>query len=347
MNKKIKAFLLSIVALFILGEIIVRAFNLISDFPYQKSKNDILMYEYIPNFSGKMWGKEFKTNSFGCRDYNYSIDKNPSSFRIIVLGDSITVGEGLALYDTDSKILETILNKAPIESGYNHFEVMNFGICAYNTAREVELLKEKGIMFNPDMIIIQYCLDDVIPSVIETLSRAGYQKPWTEIIKFIQDVMFKLKFSRFIQYLRQKALYYAYVIFEEHRVEKMGGLANLLYSESATNWLNTRNALKEFAEITKKNKINSLLVIFPRFESLNDNYPYKKAHQLIKDVCVEAGIPVLDLFDTYKGMNTEALRLSEKKFDWWHPNKLGNKIAAEAIYKYIISNKDNILLIKE
>ncbi len=196
------------------------------------------------------------------------------------------------------------------------------------------------------MVIIQYCLDDVMPSIVETIWEVGYKKAWIRILEFVKDVMFTLKFSRFIQYIRQKALHYIYIILEEKRVEKMGGLANVLYSESGPDWLKTKNALKEFSQIAKEKKIKTLLVIFPRFESLNENYPYSKVHRLVKDACVQIGIPVLDLFDTYKGMNVETLRLSEKKFDWWHPNELGNKIAAEAIYKYIISNKDSLLLRK-
>ena len=342
MFKKIIALLLFIVMIFIFGEIIVRVFKLVSSFPYRKAKNEILMYEYIPNFKGKMWGKEFKINSFGYRDYNYPLDKSASSLRIVVLGDSITVGTGLLLDETYSKILEDMLNESPPASAYNHFEVMNMGVCAYNTIREVELLKEKGLTFDPNMVIMQYCLDDIMPSIVETIWEVGYKKTWVRIIEFIKNIMFTLRFSKFIQYIHHKLLYRIYVMIEEKRVEKMGGLANVLYSKSGTNWLETMNALKRFAKLAKEEKINTLLVIFPRFESLNENYPYRKCHRLIKDTCFEIGIPVLDLFDTYKGMNPEMLRLSEETVDWWHPNKLGNEIAAQEIYKYIILNKDYI-----
>jgi len=346
MYKKITAFLLSIVIIFIFGEIIVRVFKLGSSFPYQKAKNDILMYEYIPNFKGRMWGKEFKTNLFGYRDYDYPLNKSASSFRIVVFGDSITVGTGLLLDEAYTKILEVMLNDSPPESDYNHFEVMNMGICAYNTIREVKLIEEKGLAFDPDMIIIQYCLDDIMPSIVETISEVGYKKTWVRIIKFIKDITFTLRFSRFIQYIRHNFIYRIYVMMEEKRVEKMGGLANALYSKSGRNWQETRNALSRLAQLTKKDQINVLLVIFPRFESLNDDYPYRKCHQLIKDTCFELGIPVLDLFDAYEGMNPQLLRLSEKTVDWWHPNKLGHEIAAQEIYTYIGLNKDDILGIK-
>jgi len=39
-------------------------------------------------------------------------------------------------------------------------EILNFGVTGYNTVQEVETLKEKGLDFKPDLVILQYCHND-------------------------------------------------------------------------------------------------------------------------------------------------------------------------------------------
>ncbi len=325
---------------FLVGEIAARVFSLGYDFPYRKSSNDILMYEYIPNFSGKMWGIEFKTNSLGFRDVEYPIKKEAHHFRALEFGDSIAVGEGVLLENTHSKVLEKMLNESPPVQGYRAFEVLNMGVCAFNTIREVELLEKKGLSLDPDMVIVQYCLDDVMPSIVETLSETGTNQTWIRALNFLKDVAFTLRASRLIQFVSMKSFYYYYIMLEENRVEEMGGLANLLYSDHETYWSDTKEALARLAHIGKREEIQLLVVIFSRFESLDENYPYRKVHEKIRLACEQNDIPVLDLFEAYRGMNPEDLRLSQKKWDWWHPNERAHKIAAEEIYRFLALHKD-------
>lgn len=333
-------FILSLVIIFfILGEIIVRIFGLAPDFPYQKSKKPDLIYEYIPNFKGKMWGIEFKTNSSGFRDYEYPIQKDKGYFRVIVLGDSITVGEGIALKDSYTKQLEKKLNLVPPLIGYKHFEVINMGICAYNTVREAALFKQRGMAFHPNLVIIGYCLDDAVPSIEETIWELGLNKGWIKTLMIAKDIMFVFKDSHLMHFLRQRFINLIYVCFESKRVANMGSLANLLYSESERYWPDTKKALRELSQNANRENIKVLLVIFPRFESLNENYAYKRIHRLVRNTAEEYGIFVLDLFDAFSGLDPATLRLSDKEWDWWHPNETGNQIAADEIYKFLSAPK--------
>ena len=129
------------------------------------SGNPKISRELIPNFEQEYDGyvekldrtTHVKINSDGFRDREFSVSKPLNTFRIIVLGDSFTFGQGLELNETFNKILETRLNS--LNDG-KVYEVMNFGVGGYNTLDEVEFFKEKGLKYKPDVVIIGFFHND-------------------------------------------------------------------------------------------------------------------------------------------------------------------------------------------
>ena len=89
-----------------------------------------------------LYGVEVKINSKGLRDYDYTYSKPANTYRILVLGDSITFGWGVELKDTYSKYLERKLNQTDLGT---KFEVINTGVGNYNLKAEIEFLKREGL----------------------------------------------------------------------------------------------------------------------------------------------------------------------------------------------------------
>lgn len=108
-------------------------------------------FELIPGIYG--------INNLGLFDEDRKIEKDKDVFKILVLGDSVTT-HGHPPY---SKVLEVLLNQS---SHRYHFEVWNAAFPTYNTLLEKEYFRIKGIKFNPDMVIIGFCLNDFGPSCI-------------------------------------------------------------------------------------------------------------------------------------------------------------------------------------
>lgn len=120
---------------------------------YMTSKNHILRYELKPNV---VYG-QVAINSDGFRGKDYPIVKSENTFRIIVLGDSEAFSVSLPLEDTVPGKLESIL-KATCK-GVN-FEVLNMGVQGYNTIQELEMLRYKGLKYNPGLVILYYTFND-------------------------------------------------------------------------------------------------------------------------------------------------------------------------------------------
>ena len=94
-----------------------------------------LRFVHIPNRSAFLMGVNVSINSQGLRDHEYSPDKPPGIYRIVMLGDSTTLGWGVPLEQTVAKILERELNRTAIP-GYLRIEAASALVCEDANQRE-------------------------------------------------------------------------------------------------------------------------------------------------------------------------------------------------------------------
>ncbi len=111
-----------------------------------------------PNYRGWFAGVPVQTNALGFRDNReYSLDKGPGTFRILVFGDSVTFGHGTLSDTTYPFLLERRLKQwRPAVK----WEVWNLGVPGYNTGQELEYLREVGPRYQPDLVIIGFYPND-------------------------------------------------------------------------------------------------------------------------------------------------------------------------------------------
>ncbi len=128
--------------------------------------NDRIIYELLPGLSVRYAGTEVTTNSGGFRGHDRSKGKNANTIRIVGLGDSIMFGQGVADGGNYLSLLERLL--AQNYKG-KKWEVVNTGVPGYNTVMEVETLKEKGLAYKPDIVVVGFCVNDMsLPNFIRT-----------------------------------------------------------------------------------------------------------------------------------------------------------------------------------
>ena len=75
------------------------------------------------------------------------LEKPDGVRRILLLGDSVVEGYGLPEPETLSRQLEDLYPEGSVE-------VLNFGVSAYCTRAEIELLEVKGLAFDPDIVVL-------------------------------------------------------------------------------------------------------------------------------------------------------------------------------------------------
>lgn len=120
----------------------------------QLSDDNKLEYELQPNLDKHYLFKNFKTNSQGYNDRDYTIEKSDSTIRVAVIGDSYTMGWGIERKDIYHELIEKRLNS---KSSTLKYEFINFAVAGYNFQNYIRVLETKAIRYKPDVILIGFC----------------------------------------------------------------------------------------------------------------------------------------------------------------------------------------------
>lgn len=120
------------------------------------------------------------TNSHGWRSRETSLAKPEGVYRVLVLGDSFMAGLQVQDHETFSSVLEAGLNQQGLRS---RVEVINFGVPSWGTDQEYLALREYGLDFMPDLVLLAfYSQNDVSDNYSVLLSRGStYPKPFFDI----------------------------------------------------------------------------------------------------------------------------------------------------------------------
>ena len=288
-------------------------------------KNPNFPLELIPNSEANIGGVSYKINSKGLRDYEHSYEKQENTLRILIMGDSVTMGYAVDFNDTYPKQLEKLLK--------NNVEVLNFGIMGYNTWHEFELLKEEGIKYKPDMIIFGYVLNDLerdIDKIVknDTSKRICYIDYFNikiscelenNLRKIRTFTFFKYRLNNLLQQKKDKD-YYKELYYERNSISDFD------------------EVFKEISQFSEDTNIPVLFVIFPLIFSDYEQYPYENIHQDLAAEMNKYNLTFIDILDDY---SQSSKPLYVFKSDSAHPNGNGNMIVAKAIYEFY--QKENFL----
>ncbi len=235
-----------------------------------------LGFVHAPNTAAFLMGVEVRINSQGLRDREYPLAKSAGVYRVLMLGDSTTLGWGVKAEETAAKVLERELGP--------RFEVINAGVGNYGTVQEFTYYKTRGRLFHPDLVILQYFIND--PEPVPGL-KGGFPLDHSYLLAFVA--------SRWDGLLRVLHLrpdwrqYYA-----------------SLYDENSAGFQAARRALVELPESVKADGAQLLVAILPELRVIDGAYPFERETRKIKDVLERERTPVVDLIDGLRGHGPES-----------------------------------------
>ncbi len=120
----------------------------------------VLGWRFLKNYHPR-GGTSF--NSLGFRDGEHAVEKREGVTRILLLGDSATAGTHVADNRTFRALIEAHLGK--------NFEVMAGAVSAWATDQELLYLKEEGLKFRPDVVVLMFAPNDVRESYAKRFFR--------------------------------------------------------------------------------------------------------------------------------------------------------------------------------
>ena len=112
-------------------------------------------YDTVETYHGVSYRMRISSQSL--RNEEIVVPKPADTYRIIVLGDSITEGPGVEMEGTFSKLLERSLRD--VHAGRS-MEVINAGTGDYGTEQERIWLETRGLLYQPDLVVLDVYLND-------------------------------------------------------------------------------------------------------------------------------------------------------------------------------------------
>src|ERR1700719_3843946 len=276
--------------------------------------NPDLSFAHAPNRSAFLMGVPVSINSEGLRDREFSLDKPPGVYRIMMLGDSTTFGWGVKQEDTAAKLLERKLN-ADLPAGYNRVEVMNTGVGNYDTVQEVTYYETIGWKFHPDLVVLVFFINDPEPVPIE---KKGFLIGRSYLVAFATN-----RIDGVLRHTGARPDWKTYYA--------------SLYDDDRPGFQACKRALISLENSTRSHDAKLLVAILPELHQINgDSYPFKAEHQKIKDVMAAANMPVVELIDGLKDRGPEETLWVTALDD--HPNAKANNLISDQLKQWILEN---------
>jgi lysophospholipase L1-like esterase len=203
----------------------------------------------------------FKTNELGLRDTPYKAD---ADVKILVLGDSVSWGDGVvdvrALYP--QRLEQRLARRDPSRV----YEVINAGVPGYSTFQQARYLRLDGLALNPDLVILQFCLNDVVERYL-TVARFGgdnvflgvdTRRAGSDLFAFL--LRHSRAFERFYRFLQWRSR-----TREEYAVGNL--VREPLDSHLEEAWKRVIEEIEEIRQTTQEQHLPLLLMIAPyRFQ---------------------------------------------------------------------------------
>lgn len=290
---------------------------------------------------------ELSTNSLGFRDKELG-PKTSRRPRILFLGDSIT----MAYYLQEDETFVRLVEQLGREQGHD-WETVNAGVPGVGTANELSILTETGLSVSPDVVVLNWFLNDFeaspgvrvrpLPGVIGwshllaqlMLTASTVAEAWFDRRPKHERLRLQRLKKEFVEThptgrgdpRKDHAAFNAYVV---KRFTDWGG------AWSPGTWDYMRPLLASFQRLSVEKGFRLLIVAHPvRLQveaDFIDDYP----QQRLADIARKLHVPVLDLLPPLR----ERCRAvaSPLFYDHCHHTPEGSRFVAEQIVPFLEAN---------
>ena len=303
-----------------------------------------------------------RINGQSLRDIEHTAGKTPGRKRILVLGDSFMYGDGVAMEETLPRRLGTLMQST---------EVINAGVRAYDLGQEYLYYKERGHLFEPDLNILAFFINDLSPDpsmrsvdgpdglpirylrTPETIIRAQQDAPrglsgivsshlrshsmlYVLLRKRLDDLQVRRRLSGANRVNRPAPEIFYLSAFEAEPADK----------SVPADWRRAYRILDELKRLTAANGARFAVILIPapwqiteqRWQQWVDwlgvdpsTLSRLRPQEMVTRWCVTSRTPCLDLLEPLKSKEVRAFYFPNDHH--WTPE--GHRVAAETVAQFI------------
>lgn len=329
----------------------------------------VLHHTFIPNAKGRQKTLEFDApyviNSHGLRNDELPLTKPAGVKRLLMLGDSFTEGLGVR---GDETFTSRLRDKVAQAGFGDRWQIINGGVASYSPLLEYVYLKNHGLAFQPDLVILNLDLsdfyDDIQYAKLAVTDAQGDPvavrpeppaAPGSWIAAGAVAVKDLLKYNtRTYNFLRRRVIGFIEASRPpdrsgDIRVDKYGMFRGTPESIDVGAWQGTYAHLLKIRDTLQARGIDFWVTVYPyghqvsprewdagrRFWGFEANRVYSgRPQELIQGFCEEHGMTVVNMMAEFQAAARTTYPLY---FDGdGHFSPAGHEVAADSLFKAVL-----------
>ena len=250
------------------------------------------------------------TNARGFVGRNYPFTKTGK--RIVIIGDSVAGGLGVPWQESFGKLLE---KKLTAVSG-TPYEVIVLAVPGYSTSQEINLLRDEAFLYDPDLIIFAYHLNDPAHPLFHNAGgQVGmhFRKPVSYAWFYLQRLLFRAKGNlRGIHMGCPKKPWSLFL--------------HCVY------WPQVQHSFAEIMTISREKSTPVIFAFLPLLVDPAEQNGLDALYGRLAQLARENGAQSVNLMQIFQGSDMEDVRMPG---DPWHPNELGHQMIADRLFNFL------------
>lgn len=286
--------------------------------------NKLLVSSDVPGLGYRM-ARNYSRGALQTDDLGFrrgAAVRQPGERSILLLGDSVAFAGGVPYEESFASLVEDRLT----QTLGKRVAVLNSGTPGYNTVQELLLLKDLRKSIRPNLVVLQFCMNDYQDPVALTSDQSLDATSTGGAPLNLFSILYR---SRAIYFLKEKVK-----DLEKLYPERFPrSLHYVHYISRHSGWQRAKDAIQGIADVARQMDAGFLLVIVPVEQQLRiaDRTP-------MDDLVAFAnsrGIQVLDLYPAFVQHWREHLyfdySVEQQVVDKVHLSKRGHQLAAAEI----------------
>jgi lysophospholipase L1-like esterase len=269
--------------------------------------------EHRPDAEAKLMGVSIRTDSAGFRRPDPDLEhlRKPSDRIIVALGDSLTLGWGVAEGQTYPDILEKTLNQNRPECKVS---VLNAGIGNSNTTMELARYEHDIRPLHPDWLILGFFINDAEPDPKPVQSRMVRNSALANLIALRLMTHSSSSYQNYEAYYRE------------------------LYQSERPGWVRLQSALAKLGQDLQRDNVRATILLLPEMHEPRNFGPFRDIYQKVSAMALADGFEVIDGSGEFPaGPGTRFWVAADDA----HPNAEAQQIFASALAKSKYASEGN------
>lgn len=282
----------------------------------RRRRVDFRFWDLEPGFTNRDYvnpTSDIAVNSHGMADHEYSATKPPGVWRIALLGDSITRGQGAPMFKNYETLLETRLNETRTAASPK-VEILNFAVGGYRITQLVDAALEWAPAFEPDVYVLP-------------LSELSVFRRWADHLTTLVQNRVDLKYDHVKRIVAESGL----------RPNDSSATAEAKIARfrlSTIEW-----AVRTVRDHAHARGARVVVILLPNG---TDPEILQEEFNGVREVLRPMGVRVIDLLDAFEVVdNAVEYRVSETNV---HPNERGHLFLYERLYEAIAADPELLAL---